>query len=140
MARLGRSRTAEGPVDVPQLTPVPPPALDHLERPALRGTVMLVALAALTIAAIGMSAIRGILAPVLLTMVLIICANPVRKYLERRGLPDGLATTSVIVVVFGLLAAFAVTLLIAFGQFVAMLPNYSAQFQKIAASFAAWLS
>jgi AI-2 transport protein TqsA len=140
MAKLERSRPAEGPVEVAQLTPVPPSAIDRLESQALRGTVVLVGLAALTVTAIGMSAIRGILAPVLLTMVLIICANPVRTYLERKGVPDGLATTSVIVVVFALLAAFALTLVVAFGQFVAMLPNYSAQFQKIGADIAAWLS
>ena len=60
MAKLGRSRTAEGPVEVAQLTPVPPSALDRVESPALRGTIVLVGLAALTITAIGMSAIRGI--------------------------------------------------------------------------------
>ena len=54
-----------------------------------RGTIGLVALAALTVTAFGMSAMRGILAPVLLTLILTICANPVRIYLQERGVSQG---------------------------------------------------
>jgi predicted PurR-regulated permease PerM len=104
-----------------------------------RATTILVGLAAATVTAIGMSGIRGILAPTLLTLVLVICANPVRTGLLRRGVPGGLATGSVILVVFGLLAAFTYTILLAFAQFVAMLPNYSAQFEQIATNVGAWL-
>jgi AI-2 transport protein TqsA len=104
-----------------------------------RATTILVGLAAATVTAIGMSGIRGILAPTLLTLVLVICANPVRTGLLRRGVPGGLATGSVILVVFGLLAAFTYTILLAFAQFVAMLPNYSAQFEQVATNVGAWL-
>lgn len=104
-----------------------------------RATTILVALAAATVTAIGLSGIRGILAPTLLTLVLVICANPVRTGLLKRGVPGGLATGSVILVVFGLLAAFTYTILIAFGQFVTMLPSYSAQFAEIGANIGAWL-
>jgi AI-2 transport protein TqsA len=104
-----------------------------------RATTILVALAAATVTAIGMSGIRGILAPTLLTLVLVICANPVRTGLLKRGVPGGLATGSVILVVFGLLAGFTYTILIAFGQFVAMLPNYSDQFAQIGQSIGSWL-
>jgi predicted PurR-regulated permease PerM len=105
-----------------------------------RGTNILVALAAATVTAIGISAIKGILAPVLLTLILTICANPVRTGLLKRGVPGGLATGSVILVVFGLLAGFTYTLILATAQFVAMLPSYSKQFQQIGASIAAWLT
>jgi AI-2 transport protein TqsA len=104
-----------------------------------RATTILVGLAAATVTAIGLSGIRGILAPTLLTLVLVICANPVRTGLLKRGVPGGLATGSVILVVFGLLAAFTYTILLAFAQFVAMLPNYSTQFQQIADNVGAWL-
>ncbi|MFF1877865.1 AI-2E family transporter [Leifsonia sp. NPDC058230] len=104
-----------------------------------RATTILVALAAATVTAIGMSGIRGILAPTLLTLVLTICANPVRTGLLKRGVPGGLATGSVILVVFGLLAGFTYTILIAFAQFVTMLPSYSAQFAEIGANISSWL-
>lgn len=109
-------------------------------RGAPRGTIVLVSVAALTVTAVGMSAIRGILAPVLLTLILTICANPVRTYLQRKGVPQGVATGSVIVVMFALLAGFTVTLLIAFGQFAAMLPQYAPQFSQIGADIGAWLA
>jgi AI-2 transport protein TqsA len=107
---------------------------------ASRGTTILVALAAATVTAIGISSLRGILAPTLLTLVLVICANPVRTGLLRKGVPGGIATGSVILVVFGLLAGFTYTILIAFGQFIAMLPTYSAQFAQIGEEIAAWLN
>jgi len=99
-----------------------------------RATTILVALAAATVVAIGMSAIRGILAPTLLTLVLVICANPVRTGLLRRGVPPGIATGSVILVVFGLLAAFTYTIIIAFAQFVEMLPTYADELAQVAST------
>jgi AI-2 transport protein TqsA len=54
--------------------------------------------------------------------------------------PGGIATGSVILVVFGLLAGFTYTILIAFAQFIAMLPTYSAQFAQIGEEIAAWLN
>jgi predicted PurR-regulated permease PerM len=104
-----------------------------------RATTILVALAAATVAAFGLSGIRGILAPTLLTLILIICANPVRIWLLKRGVAGGLATGSVILVVFGLLAGFTYTVVIAFAQFVEMLPTYSAQFDMIGANIGSWL-
>jgi AI-2 transport protein TqsA len=104
-----------------------------------RGTVILVGLAAATVTAVGISGIRGILAPVLLTLILTICAHPVRTGLEKRGVPHGLATGSVILVVFVLLAGFTYTIIIAFAQFVSMLPQYSSQFSAIGADFTKWL-
>ncbi|GAA3870049.1 AI-2E family transporter [Leifsonia kafniensis] len=104
-----------------------------------RGTILLIGLASATVTAIGISSIKGILAPVLLTLILSICAHPVRTGLEKRGVPHGLATGSVILVVFLLLAGFAYTLVIAFAQFVNMLPQYSDQFAEIGKNIAAWL-
>ncbi|QWT24130.1 AI-2E family transporter [Subtercola sp. PAMC28395] len=118
------------------------PAVDTVGQPGSRyprGTVILVGLAAVVVAAAGISAISQILAPVLLTLILTICANPVRTWLQKRGVPQGLATGSVILVVFALLAGFVYTLVIAFAQFVSMLPNYSSQFTAMGASIGSWL-
>ena len=104
-----------------------------------RGTIILLSLAAATITAAGMSGIRGILGPVLLTLVLTICAHPVRTRLERRGVPHGIATGSVIGVVFALLAGFVYAIIIAFAQFATILPNYSAQLADIGSNVAAFL-
>lgn len=100
---------------------------------------MLVGLAAATVVTIGLGAIRGILAPVLLTLILTICANPVRVYAQKHGVPQGLATGSVIVVMFALLAGFTLAVIIAVGQFVDMLPHYASQFEEIGQNIRAWL-
>jgi len=105
-----------------------------------RGTVLLVGLAAATVTAIGMSGIRGILAPVLLTLVLSICAHPVRVRLERRGVPHGLATGTVILVVFALLSGFIYIVIVAVSQFVAMLPNYADEIQALGTSIGEFLN
>ncbi|MET1018979.1 MAG: AI-2E family transporter [Microbacteriaceae bacterium] len=99
--------------------------------PYPRATSVLVALAAAVVVAAGMSGIRGILAPTLLSLVLVICASPLRGRLQRVGVPQGLATGSVILVMFALIAAFSYAVIIAFAQFVAMLPDYADQFAQI---------
>src|SRR5947208_16235949 len=75
----------------------------------------------------GMAGIRGILAPVLLTLVLTICAYPIRVVLQRRGVTGALGTGAVMLTVAGLLVAFVVVFAIASAQFVEMLPTYGAQ-------------
>jgi len=102
--------------------------------------VILVSAAAFVVTAAGISGIRWIVAPVLLTLILTICAHPVRRGLEKRGVPHGLATGSVILVVFGLLAGFVFVLGIAFSQFIAMLPEYSSELANIGTSLATWLA
>jgi AI-2 transport protein TqsA len=142
MARTGRPRTPREPFEVAHLVPgtIAPVEQQPQRSRAPRATIALVALAALTITAIGMSGIKGILAPVLLTLVLVICANPVRTYLESKGVPQGVATVSVIIVVFGLLAGFTLLVIVAFAQFVAMLPDYAGQLEQFGARLEGWLS
>ena len=99
----------------------------------------MIALAAATVAAFGMFAIRGILAPVLLTLILTVCAYPVRTRLMKRGVNAGLATGALLVVLFGILAAFTAVVLVAVGQFLAMLPEYAGTFQEIGANVGVFL-
>jgi AI-2 transport protein TqsA len=104
-----------------------------------RATIILLGLAGATVAGIGISSLRGILAPTLLTLVLTICAAPVRNWLPARGVPRGIATPAIVLVVFGVLAAFVYAIVIALIQFVSMLPTYSDQFDQIGESIARWL-
>ncbi|TWF75054.1 putative PurR-regulated permease PerM [Pseudonocardia hierapolitana] len=104
-----------------------------------RAAIILVGLAGATVAGIGISSLRGILAPTLLTLVLTICAAPVRDWLPARGVPRGIATPTIVLVVFGVLAAFVYAIVIALAQFLAMLPTYSDQFAQIGESVARWL-
>ncbi|WP_223693767.1 AI-2E family transporter [Leifsonia poae] len=128
-------------------TPVPDPAPPA--EPARAGGIpggrrqgvwLLVGLAAATITAFGMAGIGSILAPVLLALVLTICVHPVRRWLEKHGTPRGLATGSVVLVVFVLLAAFVVVLVIAFAQFATMLPRYASQLAQLGQQLGDWLA
>ncbi|MFP3416084.1 hypothetical protein SB773_32085, partial [Bacillus sp. SIMBA_074] len=85
---------------------------------------ILLILAASVVVAFGMGAIAGILAPTLLALVLTICAQPVRVWLERHGTPSGVATGAVALTVFALLAGFIGLLIVAMAQFIGMLPQY----------------
>lgn len=105
-----------------------------------RAVRILLGLAGGVVIAIGMHAIAGILAPTLLALILVICAQPVRVWLERHGTPSGIATGAVALTTFALLAGFVALLILAMAQFVGMLPQYKEQFQALGQQFASWLS
>ncbi|WP_285113677.1 AI-2E family transporter [Leifsonia sp. fls2-241-R2A-40a] len=104
-----------------------------------RGVRILLGLASAVVISFGIAAIGGILAPTLLALVLTICAQPVRVWLERHGTPQGLATGAVGLTVFALLAGFIAVLWIALAQFVGMLPQYKPQLQELGNQLTAWL-
>src|SRR5206468_7450112 len=104
-----------------------------------RGTVVLITVASVVVVATGMSAIRGVLTPVLLTLILMICVQPVRTVLRRWRVPEALATVSVVTVLFALLAGFVVVVLIAVAQFVDMLPQYQDQLAAMRSNVHDWL-
>ena len=109
-----------------------PPA-ERAPRPGIpRGALILAGLGGATLTAFGLAAIRGIVAPVVLALVLTISMHPLRMRLERTGVPRGLATGAVITAVFLLLAAFATALGVALGQFAALLPRFGPQIRGIA--------
>lgn len=109
--------------------PGPPAAV---ARPVLpRAVTILLILSGATIAAFGIAAIKGIFAPVFLAFVLTLCVHPLRRWLQHRGLPRGVATGATIVAVFVLLAGFAAVLVAALAQFSALLPQYAAQLSQI---------
>jgi AI-2 transport protein TqsA len=105
-----------------------------------RGAVILLAMAGGVVVAFGLHAIGSIVAPVMLALVLTICVHPLRVALEERGVPRGLATGSVVTAVFLLLAAFAVSLVVAFAQFATLLPTFAPQLHDAAVDVEGWLT
>lgn len=121
---------------------VPPPDVPDPPgpRPVIpRATGILLALAGATIAAFGLAAISSVSGPVLFALVLTITVQPVRVALEKRGVPRGVATVTVILAVFGLLLGFVAMLFLALGQFASLLPQFGPQLQDLAASVGALL-
>ena len=105
-----------------------------------RSGVILLTLAGATVVALGMSSFRSILAPVLFTLVLGIVANPLRTWIVGRGLPRGLGTIAVILVVVAGLSGFFLVLTIAGAQFLTLLPQYTDELDSLVANFGVWLS
>jgi len=141
-ARSGRGRWSlrgRRPRPVPPPAPLDPDAEQRAEGGVGRGLRILLGLAAGVVISFGMAAIGGILAPTLLALVLTICAQPVRVWLERHGTPQGVATGAVGLTLFALLAAFIGVLWVAVAQFVGMLPQYKPQLQQLGNQFSAWL-
>ena len=104
-----------------------------------RGLRILLGLAAAVVFSFGIAAIGGIFAPTFLALVLTICAQPVRVWLERHGTPQGVATGAVGLTVFALLAGFIGLLWVALAQFVTMLPQYKPQLQQLGDQITSWL-
>ena len=120
---------------------VPPAPVIEPPRPVMpRGTTILLGLAGATVVAFGLASIRSIVAPVVLSLVLTICAHPLRTGLERRGVPRGIATGTVALAVFLTLAAFVAALVVAFAQFATLLPQFAPQIAQIGRTIGDWLA
>lgn len=124
--------TASGEPD-PERTP---PTLPNPNRNAY----ILMGIGGGVLAVFGLAAIAGIFAPVFFAFVLTICAHPLRLALEKRGVPRGLATGSVITVVTLLLIGFGYALLVAISRFGVLLSDYSDEIEAAGQAFATWLT
>ena len=105
-----------------------------------RNAFILMGLGGAALASFGLAAVAGIFGPVFFALVLTICVHPLRVWLEKRGVPRGIATASVIIAVTLLLLGFGYLVLIAFGQFAELLPQFSAQIAAFGQDVAAWLA
>lgn len=91
-------------------------------------------LAAAAVVIWGIYSGRAVIGPIALAMVLTVIVHPVRYRLEERGWPRWLATTSVIAVVYLVLAVLAALLIAALAQFTLLLPEYADDFDALAQS------
>lgn len=122
--------------------PVRPSPAVEVDNPSAfpRMMVVLVSLGGAAAATFGLWALRGVAAPIVLALVLTICAHPVRGLLERIRVPRGVATVLAILLVFALLAGFVGALLVALTQFTTLLPQFAPQLEQIGDDLAAWLT
>ncbi|WP_395245105.1 AI-2E family transporter [Agromyces sp. MMS24-K17] len=104
-----------------------------------RAAFIMLGLGGATVAAIGLHSIADIFTASFFALVLTICVYPLRRGLERRGVPRGVATVGVLVAVILLLGGFFGALFIAFAQFLTLLPDYLPQFEAWGQDLAAWL-
>ena len=114
-------KTAAGP------TTSEPPSHTGLS-PASR---VLLTLAMATVTITGLYLARGVIGPLATAALVVMVAHPVRRPLERRGVPSWLATAVVIVVAYLILVVMGLLLVVAVAQFVDLLPQYADQFAAL---------
>jgi AI-2 transport protein TqsA len=100
-----------------------------------RGLILLLGVATVVIAVAGIRATAWLVGPLFLALMLVIAAHPVQGWLRRRGWPVWAGTLALIVVVYVGLLALAAVLLVSVGQLATLLPQYSAEFDALLASF-----
>lgn len=105
-----------------------------------RNAFIMLGLGGAVLVGFGIAGLAPIIAPVFLAVILTICVHPLRVALERRGVPRGIATGSVIIAVTLLLLIFGYTVLVAFGQFAALLPQFADEISAWGQDVVAWLN
>ncbi|MGY4857288.1 AI-2E family transporter [Cryobacterium sp. AP23] len=105
-----------------------------------RNAFILMGLGGAVLVGIGLSGLAPIIAPVFLAVILTICMHPLRIWLERHHIPRGMATGAVVLAAILLLVAFGYAVLVAFGEFSALLPQFADQITGFGQDVVAWLN
>lgn len=100
---------------------------------------ILLGLAAAVVVLAGLSLGRELVGPLALAAVIVIICHPVRRPLERRGWPRWLATTTVIVVAYLVLAVMGLMLFYAGVEFVGLVRESAPELRATADGVVAWL-
>ncbi|WP_434994553.1 AI-2E family transporter, partial [Arthrobacter sp. Ld5] len=105
-----------------------------------RSTTVLLALGGATAATFGIAAMRDVVVPVFLGIILTLCVYPLRRRMHRRGASRGVATATSIAAVLALVAGFAMILVFALAQFSALLPQYATELEQVGAALSGLLA
>ncbi len=110
-------------------------------RPGLpRALLILMGLAAATLAVAGMQAAAGIVAPTMLGIVLVVTVAPARGRIIRWGAPAWSAGIATIVLVYLILFGMIVALVVSAAQLAEIVPQYADQFNKLVSNIGSSLS
>ncbi|MCT9819668.1 AI-2E family transporter [Microbacterium sp. W1N] len=124
----------------PAPTPVPDPPAEPADAvPNHRTAFILLALGGAALASFGIAAMASVFAAAFFGLVLTICVYPVRRRLESRGVPRGVATVVILLAVVALLGSFIAALVISIGQFLTLLPQYTPQLEQWLTDVGDWL-
>jgi predicted PurR-regulated permease PerM len=104
-----------------------------------RGLLILLGLAAATIATLGLKSIADIIAPSFLALVLVICVQPLRGWLIRKGAPAWLAAIATILSVYLILIIMIVALVVCLAKLATLAPSYTTQANDVADQVVSWL-
>jgi predicted PurR-regulated permease PerM len=99
--------------------------------PAPRAVLVLVGTAALLVVLLGLHRMAELVAPVFLAMVLVVMVHPLRSVLRGRHVPGWVVDVSLLLVVYGVVAAVVVSLLICASRFAGLLSTYRTEWDQL---------
>ena len=130
-----------GPADGAQVDGVPGPPGPVTRAVVLpRTLIILLQLAAAVIVIGGIRTASWLVGPVFLALVIVITVHPVHARLHARGLPGWVATTLLVLVVYGVLVVLAGVVVVSLARLATLLPTYAPQFNELLASVTAELA
>jgi AI-2 transport protein TqsA len=94
------------------------------------GLWIVIGVAAVLVAALGLRAFAGVVAPVFLALVLSVTVQPLRHLPFRHGLPAWLGTVQSLVAVYTIVAGLVVILVVSGVQLAGLLEEYTPQYQS----------
>lgn len=101
--------------------------------------MIMLGLAAATLAVLGMKTISGIIAPTFLALVLVICVQPLRGIMMRKGAPGWLAAIVVILTVYLILILLITAMVVCLAKLATLAPTYTDQANQVANQVVSWL-
>ncbi len=101
---------------------------------------MLLGTAAAVIAGAGIMAMSWLIGPVFLALTLVIAVSPLHSLLRRKGLPNWVAATALVVGVYAILLSLVVVLVVSVAQLATELPQYADRARSMADAAAGELS
>jgi AI-2 transport protein TqsA len=105
-----------------------------------RGLVILLGTSAAVITGAGIHATAWLLGPVFLALMIVIAVSPIQAGLRKRGVPAWLATTALVLVIYGALLSMFLALIVSIGQLVGELPRYAGRANQLVSEVTAWLA
>lgn len=104
-----------------------------------RGLLILLGTAAAVITVAGLKAVDDIVAPAFFALVLMIVVHPVRRWLDRHGMPGWVGALACVLIVYLVLITLSLAMLVATARFADLLPAYRSKFADLLDSVGDWL-
>ena len=99
-----------------------------------RGVVVLLGMAAAVVTAAGLQSIAWLVGPAFLALVIVIAVAPVQRWFQRRGWPQWAITIVLVLAVYAVVVALALTIIVSIARLATELPQYAAQSQALVQS------
>ncbi|MEV1290623.1 AI-2E family transporter [Pseudonocardia sp. NPDC049635] len=102
-----------------------------------RAVIVLLGAAAAVVAAAGLYAAAWLVGPVALALVVVIMVHPLHGRLRRAGIPGWIATTVLLLAIYGVLLVLSTVAVVAIARLVTLLPGYAAEANQIVSGITA---